>query len=223
MRTAAIGGAVEAAAVLLFAVSGMITAARKQMDIVGTYCLAVVTAFGGGTLRDLLVDQRPFFWVVRWEYLVVIAVLCIGFVYSRAVHARIARWHRSAIAIDALGLALFTLTGLEAALHARMPVFVASLVGVITGTFGGVLRDVSAGEVPELFRPGSLNALSAFAGSWVVLGGGVLGLPSILSATLGFVTIVVLRLVSVRFGVRVPDPVWLERDARPGGGGRDSP
>jgi uncharacterized membrane protein YeiH len=81
VRFAAIGGAVEAAAVLLFAVSGMITAARKRMDIVGTYSLAVVTAFGGGTLRDLLVGRRPFFWVARWEYLVVIAVLCIGFVY----------------------------------------------------------------------------------------------------------------------------------------------
>ena len=116
MRIAAIGGAVEAAAVLLFAVSGMITAARKQMDIVGTYSLAVVTAFGGGTLRDLLVDRRPFFWVVRWEYLVVIAILCIGFVYSRGVHTRVQGWHRSGILVDALGLALFTLTGLEAAL-----------------------------------------------------------------------------------------------------------
>ena len=87
-----------------------------------------------------------------------------------------------------------------------MPLFVASLIGVITGTFGGVLRDVCAGEVPELFRPGSLNALSAFAGSGVVLGAGALGVPPFLSATLGFATIVILRLVSVRFGVRVPDP-----------------
>jgi uncharacterized membrane protein YeiH len=215
MRFAAIGGAVEAAAVLLFAVSGMITAARRRMDIVGTYSLAVVTAFGGGTLRDLLVGQRPFFWVVRWEYLLVIAVLCVGFVYSRRVHARVQRWHRSGIVVDALGLALFTLTGLEAAVHAGLPLFVASLIGVITGTFGGVLRDVCAGEVPELFRPGSLNALSAFAGSWIALGGGALGLPPVLSAALGFAAIVVLRFVSVRFGMRVPDPVWLERHRRP--------
>jgi uncharacterized membrane protein YeiH len=215
VRFAAIGGAVEAAAVLLFAVSGMITAARKRMDIVGTYSLAVVTAFGGGTLRDLLVGRRPFFWVARWEYLVVIAVLCIGFVYSGPVHVRVHRWHRSGVLIDALGLALFTLTGIEAALHAGMPLFVASLIGVITGTFGGVLRDVCAGEIPELFRPGSLNALSAFAGSWVLLGGSALGLQPILAASLGFATIVVLRFVSVRFDMRVPDPVWLERPPPP--------
>ena len=81
MTTDAMRTALEAAAVLLYAVSGMMTAARKRMDIVGTYSLAVVTAFGGGTLRDLLVGQRPFFWVARWEYLLVIAVLCVGFCY----------------------------------------------------------------------------------------------------------------------------------------------
>jgi uncharacterized membrane protein YeiH len=96
-----------------------------------------------------------------------------------------------------------------------MPLFVASLIGVITGTFGGVLRDVCAGEIPELFRPGSLNALSAFAGSWVLLGGSALGLQPILAASLGFATIVVLRFVSVRFDMRVPDPVWLERPPPP--------
>ena len=205
----AVRGAVEAAAVLLFAVSGMITAARRRMDIVGTYSLALVTAFGGGTLRDLLVDQRPFFWVVRSEYLVVIAVLCPAFVYSRIVHARVQRWHRSADVLDAVGLALFTLTGVDAATRARMPVFVASLIGVITGCFGGVLRDVAAGEIPELFRPGSLNALSALAGSWVVLGGHALSVPPWIGASLGFATIVALRLISIRSGIRVPDPIWL--------------
>jgi uncharacterized membrane protein YeiH len=209
MRVAAVGGAVEAAAVLLFAVSGMITAARRRMDIVGTYSLAVVTAFGGGTLRDLLVGQRPFFWVLRWEYLVVIAVLCAGFVYSRPIHERVTRWHRSGILVDALGLALFTLTGVDSALRAGLPRFVAVLIGVITGTFGGVLRDVCAGEIPELFRPGSLNAISAFAGGAVDVAGRALAFAPILAAALGFTTIVVLRLVSVRFGMRVADPLWL--------------
>lgn len=215
MKVAAVGGAVEAAAVLLFAVSGMITATRKRMDIVGTYSLAVVTAFGGGTLRDLLVGQRPFFWVLRWEYLVVVAVLCLGFAYSRAVHVRVTRWHGSAFVLDALGLALFTLTGVDSALRGGLPRFVAALIGVITGTFGGVLRDVCAGEVPELFRPGSLNALSAFAGSGLYLAGLAVKLPPLLAASLGFATIVILRLVSVRFGMRAADPVWLRDSPRP--------
>ena len=146
MTTDAMRTALEAAAVLLYAVSGMMTAARKRMDIVGTYSLAIVTAFGGGTLRDLLVGQRPFFWVARWEYLLVIAVLCVGFCYQPSIHALASRWHESGAVLDALGLALFTLTGVGAALWARLPLFVASLIGVITGTFGGVLRDVCAGR-----------------------------------------------------------------------------
>jgi uncharacterized membrane protein YeiH len=154
--TASIGAALEAAAVLVSALSGMITAARKGMDIVGTYCLAVVTAFGGGTLRDLLIDRRPFFWAQHEEHLLVIAVLCVGFVYSRFFHARVHQWHRQAVLIDAMGLALFTLTGVSFALHKGMPPFVASLVGVITGTFGGVMRDVVSSEIPVVFRPGEL-------------------------------------------------------------------
>jgi len=217
MTTDAIRTALETAAVLLYAVSGMMTAARKRMDIVGTYSLAIVTAFGGGTLRDLLVGQRPFFWVMRWEYLLVIAILCVGFCYQPSIHALASRWHRSGAVVDALGLALFTLTGVDAALRARLPLFVASLVGVITGTFGGVLRDVCAGEVPELFRPGCLNALSAFAGSWVYLAGTASGWHGLVTASLAFATIVALRLVSVRWNIRAPDPHWL----RHGAGGHD--
>ncbi len=214
MTTDAIRTALETAAVLLYAVSGMMTAARKRMDIVGTYSLAVVTAFGGGTLRDLLVGQRPFFWVVRWEYLLVIAILCVGFCYQPSIHALASRWHESGAVLDALGLALFTLTGVDAALWARLPLFVAALIGVITGTFGGVLRDVCAGEVPELFRPGSLNALSAFGGSWVYLGIGALGWHRLIALSLAFTTIVALRLISVRWNVRAPDPQWLRGSER---------
>lgn len=209
--TASIGTALEAAAVLVSALSGMITAARKEMDIVGTYCLAVVTAFGGGTLRDLLIDRRPFFWAKHEEYLLVIAVLCVGFVYSRTFHARVRQWHGQAVLVDAMSLALFTLTGVSFALHQGMPAFVASLVGVITGTFGGVMRDVVSTEIPVVFRPGELYAVSSFAGAWVYLGATFLHASPVLGATLGFLTIVALRMASVRYGVRVPDPLWIER------------
>ena len=209
--TTSIGTALEAAAVLVSALSGMITAARKGMDIVGTYCLAVVTALGGGTLRDLLIDRRPFFWAQHEEYLLVIAVLCVGFVYSRTFHARVRRWHGQAVLVDAMGLALFTLTGVSFALHQGLPPFVASLIGVITGTFGGVMRDVVSTEIPVVFRPGELYAVSSFAGAWVYLGSTFLSLPPVLGATLAFVTVVALRMASVRYGVRVPDPLWIER------------
>jgi uncharacterized membrane protein YeiH len=215
-HAAALATALEAAAVVLSAVSGMIAAARKGMDIVGTYCLAVLTAFGGGTLRDLLIDRRPFFWVSHEEYLLVIGTLCVPFVYSRAFHARVRQWHEQAVLVDAMGLALFTLTGVGFALHQGMPSFVASLIGVITGTFGGVIRDVASAEIPVIFRPGELYAVSSFVGAWVFLGAGRLGLSTVVAAVLAFVTIVGLRMASVRFGVRVPDPLWL-KDGGPNG------
>ena len=194
----------------------MITAARKRMDIVGTYCLAVLTALGGGTLRDLLIDRRPFFWVDHEEYLVIIVALCVAFAYRPAFHVRASRWHRQDVLADAVGLALFTLTGVSFALQKGMPPFVASLIGVITGAFGGVLRDIVISEIPVVFRPGELYAVSAFSGAWVYLGALFLRLPLAIATALAFFTIVALRMASVRFGLRVPDPLWL----RKGPGGR---
>jgi uncharacterized membrane protein YeiH len=211
LKTAAIGTALEAAAVLVCAISGMITAARKHMDIVGTYCLAIVTAFGGGTLRDLLIDRRPFFWISHDQYLLIIVGLCVAFVYSRPFHTRASRWHRQGVLVDAMGLALFTLTGVVFAREKGLPLFVSSLIGVITGTFGGVLRDVASIEIPLLFRPGELYAISSFAGAWVYLGGVNVGLSSFLAGTLAALTIVTLRFISHAFGLRVPDPLWIKR------------
>jgi uncharacterized membrane protein YeiH len=134
----------------------------------------------------------------------------VAFVYSRAFHARVSRWHRQAVLVDAMGLALFTLTGVGFALQKGMPAFVASLIGVVTGTFGGVLRDVGSAEIPVIFRPGELYAVSSFAGAWIYLGASRLPIPAVLSVALAFGTIVGLRMVSVRYGVRVPDPLWLQ-------------
>ena len=92
----------EVVAVVLGACSAMIMAAKKNLDFIGTYALAVIVSFGGGTIRDVLLDRRPFFWVSRWEYLVVIFVLCIPFVYSRLVHTLAQRVVARAELIDAL-------------------------------------------------------------------------------------------------------------------------
>ncbi len=214
MKTFPISTALEAAAVLVCAVSGMITAARKRMDIVGTYCLALVTAFGGGTLRDLLIDRRPFFWVSHDQYLLIIVVLCLAFVYSRSFYARASRWHRQGVVVDAMGLALFTLTGVSFAVDKGLPLFVASLIGMVTGTFGGALRDVGAMEIPVIFRPGELYAISSFAGAWVYIGAHYAGLSAFTAGVAACLTVVGLRLASHAFGVRVPDPSWLREERR---------
>ena len=146
----------EVIAVVLSALSAMITASKKNLDFVGTFALAAITSFGGGTIRDVFLDRRPFFWVSRWEYLLVIFVLCIPFVYSRKVH----QWARQLVArgefVDALGLGFFSVVGVTLALESRMPVVVAVLMGVITSTGGGIMRDLVINEIPVVFRHGSL-------------------------------------------------------------------
>jgi uncharacterized membrane protein YeiH len=203
-------GAVEIAAVVASALSGMILAWQKRLDIVGTASLALVTAFGGGTLRDLLIDRRPFFWDSRWEYVPVIIGMTIAFVYSARFH-RVARGlYERAVFIDALGLALFSLTGLAYATEAGLSPFVAVLIGVLTGTGGGVMRDVLVNETPLIFRPGGrLYALASITGCFVTLAATWAGLGAFPAAALGFVVIVGLRMLSVRYGVSAPDPLWM--------------
>jgi uncharacterized membrane protein YeiH len=201
--------AVEAAAVVVMTVSGMITAARARMDLIGTFTLALVTAFGGGTLRDLILERRPLFWVANEGYVFATLLLCLAFVYSRRAFATAAALDRRAVFVDALGLALFSLTGVRYALEAGLPPLPASLLGVVTGTFGGVLRDVLVREIPAIFRPGALYAASSFVGCWVVLSGPWLEVRQSLADAAGFATIVLLRMASVRLGLRLPDPHWV--------------
>jgi uncharacterized membrane protein YeiH len=207
--------AIESAAVVASALSGMITASQKRLDIVGTASLALVTALGGGTLRDLLLDRRPFFWASRWEYVPVIFAMTLLFVYSARFH-RVARaWHERAVLIDAIGLAMFSLTGLAYGLQARLSPFVAVLIGVLTGTGGGVMRDILVNETPLIFRPGGrLYALAAFVGCWAALGAAWLGLALIPANVIGFIVIVALRMLSMRYGVSAPDPLWLRESKK---------
>jgi uncharacterized membrane protein YeiH len=172
--------AVESAAVIAFALSGLLEAARKQLDAVGVCVVAGLTAFGGGTLRDVLLDRRPFFWVERAGWLWVLLGLCVlAMLFLRARHfaptARAVQWP------DAAGLGLFTASGTQIALHGGAPAIVAVLMGVVTATFGGVLRDIVCNEIPTAFRDHRPYALCAFAGGWALVGLEALGAADWLS------------------------------------------
>ena len=161
--------AVEGLATAAFALSGAMEAARKRLDAVGVCVVAFLAAFGGGTLRDLLLDQRPFFWVRHVELLwavLVIAVLAMLFLRDRhfVVTEKAIQWP------DALGLGLFAAVGVDLALQNQLPALVAVLMGVITGVFGGVLRDMVCNEIPSAFRDHRPYAVCAFAGGWVYMG-----------------------------------------------------
>ena len=198
----------EAAAVMVSAVAGMIVASNKGMDVVGAFSLACVNAFGGGTVRDLLLDNRPFYWMENWGYFVVILGLCIPFVYSAQAFRVTSAVHRRSGKVDALGLALFTMTGVGIALTRGSPPVVAVLMGVITGTMGGVLRDLVVNEIPELFRPGALYATASLLGA-VAFVGCLQRFDYEWALAAGIVTVVVLRLGSLYLGIGIPSPHWV--------------
>ena len=176
----------------------------------GVYTLALVTSFGGGTIRDLLIDRRPFFWVERWEYLVIVFALCVPFVYSRSLY----RWSTTLVAradlIDALGLGFFTVSGTALAMKEGMPAIICALMGVVTGTGGGVLRDVITNEIPNLFKHGRLHAVAAIVGAVLYLGLLALGAPDAISAGAAVIVIVTLRLTALWGGAALPRPHWLD-------------
>ena len=168
--------AVEAAATIAFALSGLIEAARRRLDAVGVCMVAGLAAFGGGTLRDVLLDRRPFFWVEHAAWLWVLLALClVAMSVLRAQH--FAPTERAMQWPDALGLGLFSATGTQLALAQGLPAIVAVLMGVITAVFGGVLRDIVCNQIPSAFSDHRPYAVCAFAGGWVLVGAQALALP----------------------------------------------
>jgi uncharacterized membrane protein YeiH len=155
--------AIELVAVIAAAFSGFAEARKKEMDVVGVFTVAFVTAFGGGTLRDLLLDRRPFFWVDHYEYVIIILVLTILVTPAmRIAHRLVPNW--AFVTADAIGLGFFSIAGMALAVQADMPWIIAAMLGVVTGVFGGVLRDVILNEVPMVLRDGKPYALASFLG-----------------------------------------------------------
>jgi uncharacterized membrane protein YeiH len=195
--------AVEVIGVFVFASSGLVEARRKKMDLVGVFTVAFITAFGGGTVRDILLDRRPLFWIENYEYPTLIFVFCL-LVSPFFRQLRQVVTERVILYADALGLGLFSVGGASLAFEMKMPLFVCVMMGVITGIFGGVLRDMICNEIPMVFRRGQLYATCAFTGCWVYLLLAlwqVAELPAVLS---GIGVTVLLRLLAVRFDWKLP-------------------
>ncbi|HEV7814332.1 MAG TPA: trimeric intracellular cation channel family protein [Janthinobacterium sp.] len=193
---------IEVTAILVGAFSGFIEARRKRMDLVGVFTVAFITAFGGGTLRDILLDVRPLFWVAHQEYAILIFVLAlIASPLIRTLRQMVSE--RLIVVADAIGLGLFAIAGVSQAQDADMPVFIASLMGVITGIFGGVLRDIVCNEVPMVFRDGKPYAICAFFGCWLYLAERHFGVHHDIALWTSAAFITALRLITWKFDMRL--------------------
>jgi uncharacterized membrane protein YeiH len=194
---------IEVTAILVFAYSGLVRARQSGFDLVGVLTIGFVTAFGGGTIRDLLLGNHPLYWIQHWEFLVLIMLLLpVELVLMR--FDRDISGGRLLMVIDALGLGLFTASGVGIALSMNTPALPASFIGVVTATFGGVVRDLLCNQKPQLFLPTEpLYATCAFVGAWAYIALVKLSIAptSAIIACIGIVF--VLRLLAIRFDIKL--------------------
>ena len=184
---------------LAFAISGIRLASAKRFDWFGAYVVGFTTAIGGGTLRDVMLSMTPF-WMLDSIYLVVTAVaLGIVIVLGRYL----IRLNNTFFIFDAIGLGLFTVVGIEKTLAAGFPLWVAVIMGTLTGAAGGVLRDILINEEPLIFRK-EIYALACVFGGLVYGGGAALGLSGAMLQIVTAVSVIAVRVVAVRFGLRLP-------------------
>lgn len=185
--------------VAVFAITGVLEAGRKSIDLFGVVVIAMAAALGGGTLRDLLLD-RPVFWVMDEIY--VVSAMGAGVLTFAA--ARTVRLPANLFLIpDALGLALFTVLGTQIALDLNVNWFVATLMGVVTGVFGGIVRDVLCNEVPLVFT-GELYATAAWSGALLLVLLQHLEVGSVLATLAPMLLIFLARLAGIFWQITLP-------------------
>lgn len=187
--------------VTVFAVSGAIAAGRKQLDLLGVVVIAVVTALGGGTLRDVLLDRNPVFWITQPDYLIVTLAAALGTV----LYTRFRKPPRKSLLVaDAFGLALFSISGAQIAEAAQLHGLIIVLMGTCTGVVGGMIRDVILLEIPFILRRGNIYATAAIAGIALYLALKHWEVAPTVAAISGMVTIALLRLAAIIWGLTLP-------------------
>lgn len=184
---------------LAFAISGIRLASAKRFDWFGAYVVGFTTAIGGGTLRDVMLSMTPF-WMLDSIYLVVTAVaLGIVIVLGRYL----IRLNNTFFIFDAIGLGLFTVVGIEKTLAAGFPLWVAVIMGTLTGAAGGVLRDILINEEPLIFRK-EIYALACVFGGVVFWACEQVGISGAVLQITTAAAVIALRIVAVRYGLKLP-------------------
>lgn len=189
-------------AVTASSISGALEARKHNMDIVGATTTALVTAFGGGTVRDLLLGRTPVFWITEpWLIIIAFFVGVISFYRLDTIS------NKFLAPADAIGLGLFSILGATYALQLDLSPVVAVLMGVVTGIFGGVLRDLFCNRIPSVFRQNTeLYATCSFIGTWVFILFNWLKMDSFIASSIAAGIIFTLRIAAVRFKMTLPAP-----------------
>jgi uncharacterized membrane protein YeiH len=187
---------------IVFAVSGALTAGRNKMDIVGYVMIGTITGIGGGTLRDVLLGREVWWTRNPQELILCVLASLVAYFFIRNVRED----HKSIVWLDAVGLGAFAVVGCHIALTSGASFVVAVFMGMLTATGGGVIRDVLTNTKPMILSAGQLYATAALGGAIVYVLTIDLGASGVVAQLLGFLTVVVLRAMSILYGVRTGPP-----------------
>jgi uncharacterized membrane protein YeiH len=182
-----------------FAISGIRLASAKQFDWFGAYVVGIVTAVGGGTVRDILLNTTPF-WLAQPSYLIISG---LALLFTIAFRKHLVTLNNTFFIFDAIGLGLFVIVGVEKTLEFHHAMWVAIVMGTITGSFGGLIRDILINEVPLIFRK-DIYALACLGGGLVYYGCVALELPSTPSQFVSALSVFVIRVLAVKYHISVP-------------------
>ena len=185
---------------LAFAISGIRLAAGKGLDWFGAYVVGFVTAVGGGTIRDILLDIKPF-WLVQPSYLIITA---LGLIFTIIFRRQVVRLNHSLFVFDAIGLGLFVVVGVAKSYAAGFPWWVAVIMGTVTGSFGGLLRDVLLNETPLIFRTDFYASACVLGSIIYVLMGRYSSLPIEWVQFISAISVFIFRVLAVVLHIQLP-------------------
>lgn len=201
MTLAALVTVLDYGSVLIFALTGALVASRAQLDPVGFVFMAALTAVGGGTLRDLILNREAVFWVANPTYVLLAAGAALVVFWTAHLLESRQRW---LVWLDSVALAVAVAAGAGVAMEMGSPPMIVVIMGIATGTFGGLMRDVVGNEVPLIFKQGELYLTAAFGGAVAAVTLDWLGVARAEALIAGAVVVWVLRAGSLTFGWRLP-------------------
>ena len=186
---------------IAFAISGVLVAMDKKLDIFGVFIIAFVTAIGGGSLRDMLIGDTPVAWMRESAYTITIIA---SVVFAILFQSRLKYLRRSLFLFDTIGIGLYTMVGIEKGLQAELTPFICIALGTITACFGGVIRDILCNEIPVIFRK-EIYATACIAGGvlyFVLLNTTI---EEKYAYAIGILAVISIRLLAVRFKIALPN------------------
>lgn len=190
----------DLAGTFFFAISGTLAAAKKNLDVFGALMIGFITAIGGGSLRDIIMGRFPLVWIKDANYAVVILA---AFGISLLLKKYLLKLRKTFFLFDTLGIALFTIMGLQKALGNDVPVVIAVFLGMTSAVMGGMIRDVICNDIPLIFRS-DLYATSCLIGAIAYIAIDSFSPYHLLNALISFLVIVVMRLLAIRFKWSLP-------------------